>query len=293
MRSLRWFLCLLLVLLFVPVFVVADGPVADKPIAEKPSLGEPAAVNLAQGEMEFREKANQFMSRDVRKKLKIVAVMANWPGGALSHTAFHGSYTTRYLLLRSCKSSSELAKYLKLDKKQLGIVQELEVIEQIQPQNEQPDLEVIAPGYFSFLNEEQMLKLDLIAMQYDGYWALTRKSFAKRLELSKETQKNIAAVIKQVRDDLVMPRFRHEFAAPLPEDWKYDSMRFSGSVATYANIKIVDQMSDQECERLMKLIFKNQPPQALQEELREMVSLPDGVMNLRQEEDEGDKEEQK
>lgn len=114
--------------------------------------------------------------------LQRYALRAYWPGGGLWHTAFHRGFTTRFLLLRCAPKSEQLVSWLELSKDQLQKIEQLrpvrEVNRQIELSNDEPDEEEFGPKYFSFLSDEQRLRLDMLAMQYDGYFALTRRSLA-------------------------------------------------------------------------------------------------------------------
>ncbi len=112
------------------------------------------------------------------------------PGGMLFHTAFHENVTTRFLLLKTAPHSKELAKSLALDDQQLMHIKSLQPVK-LRPEpadrnlkenrvisNDQPDEQIVDPAYFEFLRSNQLNRLDVLAIRFDGYSALTRKSRA-------------------------------------------------------------------------------------------------------------------
>jgi len=216
-------------------------------------------------------------------------VSASWayglPGGMLHHTAFHQGVTTRYLLLKAANRSKEIANYLNLSQ------QQLETIRQLRPAtmnagegtdlNAQPDEQSIDPNYFDFLEERQLIILDVLALRCDGFPALMRKSLAEQLELTDTTRQKVAKAVRDIREDIVLPRFRWEFAAKLPDDIKQRDMEFSGKISTYANIKIVLVLAEEERHRLIDFIKETELPYEILQSLDDLMQYPAGVQSLR------------
>jgi hypothetical protein len=226
-----------------------------------------------------------------RETLKRVASHLHWPGGGLWHTAFHRGYTTRYLLLRTCSRSEPLASYLHLSAEQLQTIKQLrpgtqvgDRIEREQISNDEPDEEALQAKYFSFLTREQLLKLDLLAMQYDGFFALTRGSLARATKLSDESQQRIKKLVSEARESYVLPKFRREFAASLPRDYEYEKVLINSSITTQINLQIVDALNDAECARVHQLLNEYFTPPQVRISLRELMELPSGIGSLLTEE---------
>ena len=152
-------------------------------------------------------------SRTPRQVLRDYSWVYNWPGGALFHTAFHRGYTTRFLLLKKCASSPVIADYLELTENQLKSVRELKPVVSSEIKNAQPDEQAVDADYYAFLSKEQLLKLDITALRFDGFWALTRQSLAGSARLSADSKSNVAAVVAEVRDRIIMPKFRWALVA--------------------------------------------------------------------------------
>ncbi len=212
------------------------------------------------------------------------------PGGMLFHTAFHGEVTTRYLLLKTAVHSKEVAKNLRLDEQQILRIKSLKPIPRDLPKpsdkvdrNDQPDEQIEDPEYFGFLRPDQLGRLDVLALNFDGYCALSRKSLAMRLELCEASQTEIAQTITNYRKLVFMPRFRWRFAARPENDSKFRDCQFAGSFCTQVNLKIIDALTDEECRRFQAFLATG-----LDAEMRDTINaverlapLPEGLANLR------------
>lgn len=247
-------------------------------------IGFLCLIAICQSALVFAEESAESAKNSPRKILQRCALRPSWPGSGLWHTAFNRECTTRFLLLRCSTKTKELVSWLKLSDEQLQTVAQLrpvaEVDRRIELSNDEPDEEVFDPKYFSFLSDQQRLKLDMLAMQYDGYFALTRRSLASAAKLSDESQAKIAKIVATAREEYVLPKFRWEFAARLPDDYQYEKMLAEGSYAAYVNLQIVDVLSDGECERLTKLLSDHSAPREVEQSLRALIKLPQGFDRL-------------
>ena len=210
----------------------------------------------------------------------------SYPGVMLFHTGFHRTLTTRYLLLKSAKKCSALERYLGLDPKQLEHIDKLRPVsvespgkERVQDPNSQPDELVVDSNYYDFLNTEQLARLDSVAFRFDGYASLVRSSVAKRVQLSDESNAEIKAAIAHVRETIFLPRFRSNFASPSKEDMMYREVHFAGAFVTQVNSRIVDLLTDAECERVHEMIVSKIDHDVIQE-LEKMATLPEGIYSL-------------
>lgn len=222
-----------------------------------------------------------------RDALRNSAGEFTYPGGMLFHTAFQGGYTTRFLLLKAALRSNELSKFFALDERQRLHVKDLQCVtideahrRTMLDDNAQPDEQLIEPDYFAFLGEGRLRKLDILALRFDGYMALTRKSFAERLELSPQTREKIAQAAIEIRRSEFIPRFRWEFAARLPKDIKYRDCLFAARAATRLNLTIVDALTDRECERLSGMLDADGLAADAFTAAEDLATLPQGVHSL-------------
>lgn len=221
-----------------------------------------------------------------RELLKDRCYYLSYPNGMLFHTAFHWSFTTRYLLLKSAPACPAFKQYLELDADQVERIAELRPLHHtmvVQPDsrdaNAQPDELVVDPDYYGFLRDDQLLRLDATALRFDGFAALTRKSLADHVELSEDTRTKIAEAVVDLRKRVFLPRSRWEFAAPLPDDIKYRNCQFAGAFVTQVNYRIVDLMTDDECQRVLQLM-KSVIDEKVLDEIEKKATLPDGVWSL-------------
>lgn len=209
-----------------------------------------------------------------------------YPNGMLFHTAFHGGFTTRYLLLKTAVRSTELSDYLSLSQEQQALIRDLKpVLVRLTELpdgfdgNDEPDEQVWTPEYFAFLSASQLMKLDLLAFRFDGYSALTRKSLALHLNIDESSQMKIRGIVRDTRDRIVLPRFRWEFAAPLPSDIKFRDCHFAGSICTQVNLQILEALTDEECERVHEFASAL-PTLDVVGHIEDMAQYPDGVTHL-------------
>ena len=210
----------------------------------------------------------------------------SYPGGALFHTAFHRSLTTRYLLLKTAKKCSALERYLELDAIQLELIDKLRPLsiessgkEMGRDPNSQPDELVVDSKYYDFLNSEQLARLDCVAFRFDGYASLVRSSMAKRVELSDESKAKIKDAVTHMRETIFLPRFRFNFAAPSHVDMMYREIHFAGAFVTQVNSRIVDLLTDAECRRVHQVIVSKIDHTVIQE-LEKLATLPNGIDSL-------------
>lgn len=212
------------------------------------------------------------------------------PGGMLFHTAFHEAVTTRFLLLKSALHSETLAKYLALDETQRQHVQKLRPVavnrrntSGLTDPNAQADEQVLQPDYFAFLSPDQLQRLDVMAFRFDGYSALTRHSLAKDVALSEASQQQIAQAVADIRERLVLPRFRVHFASALPDDIKFRDCYFAGAITTQLNRRIVDILADDEVQRLQNLVTSvlDAEADAAIAAVERLAPLPSGISGLR------------
>jgi len=211
-----------------------------------------------------------------------------YPGGMVFHTAFHGPYTTRFLLLKSAAHSVEFCDYLELSKEQQLLIQDLnpvplgkEIPRSNFDPNDEPDEQVLKADYFAFLSESQLVKLDLVAFRFDGFAAMTRKSLAQHLDISESSQAKIRVVVGDIREKVFLPRFCWEFAAPLPVDIKFRDCQFAGSICTHLNLKVLEILTDEECQRVRKFISTLNGNDVI-EHIEEVAPLPGGISALMQ-----------
>lgn len=226
-----------------------------------------------------------------REVLRECASEFTYPGGMLFHTAFQRGITTRYILLKASLRSEELNEYFSLDERQRLHAENLRPVKlkdkhrrDLLDENAPPDEQLIEPDYFAFLGKDPLIKLDVLALRFDGYMALTRKSLAERLELSEESREKIAKAASELRELIVLPRFRWHFAAPLPNDIGFRDCLYAGSVCTQLNLKIIDLMTDQECERLHQTLVETLDQEVIQA-TEKLAVLPDGVWSLLKKQD--------
>ena len=221
-----------------------------------------------------------------RESQREFAWFFNYPGGMLFHTAFHEGYTTRFLLLKTALHANQLSRHLDLDEQQRLHIKnlqpvklELEKRRDAPDANAQPDEQVIDPEYFAFLRPEQLKRLDAIAIRFDGYSALSRKSVIKHLNLGDASQTQIANAIIEIRETIIMPRFRWEFAGRLPEDIQFRNCHFAGSICTHLNLKIFDILTDGECQRLFEFMSTAYDADVA-DAVEKLAPLPHGIGTL-------------
>ena len=224
-----------------------------------------------------------------RESVRSAGCLLSYPGGMLFHTAFDENVTTRFLLLKASLHSEAVKKYLSLDENQLLQVKELRPAKLAEANdgddgdlNAEPDEQVLQPDYFAFLKAEQLQKLDVLALRFDGYIALNRKSVAEYLRLGDASKLQIEKMTLDVREKIILPQFRWEFAAKLPKDSKYRSCLFAGSVCAQLNLRIVDTLTDQECQRLQDLFAAYTDAVGAIEAIEKAAVLPDGIRTLRE-----------
>jgi hypothetical protein len=203
---------------------------------------------------------NQVDARGPKAVLKRGSAFYGYPGSMAFHTAFHRGITTRYLLLKTATELPALRDYLALNDQQIGLISELRPVEvdisqddhanAIVDPNAEPDENVVDPDYFRFLSDDQLNRLDLVALALDGYPALARSSVAERLELSPMTRTAIAAVLRENRTEIFLPRFRANFAGKLPSDHEYRDSVFAGQFLAHLNHEIIEVLAPQEAKRL-------------------------------------------
>ena len=221
-----------------------------------------------------------------REELTASAWYFGYPDGMLFHTAFHGGYTTRFLLLKTALRSDELAKYFALTEGQRIQIQNLKMVtidssvrKLLADDNAEPDEQIVRADYFAFLSDAQLASVDLVAFRFDGYCALTRSSLARHLAISEPAQTKIRAIVRTLRDNVFLPRFRWEFAAPLPADITFRSCQFAGSICAQANLQIINALTDEECRRVLDFI-STVPTNAVIAEIEELAPLPKGLSEL-------------
>src|SRR5262249_14274077 len=143
--------------------------------------------------------------------------------------------------------------YLSLDEQQSLQVQKLQPPKRLQGNaggdgdpNAEPDEQVLEPGYFAFLKGAQLQRLDVLALRFDGFIALNRKSVAGSLRRGDARRSQIEKMTAEVRETIVLPQFRWEFAGAKPEDVKYRNCLFAGAACALLNLRIVDSLTDEE-----------------------------------------------
>ena len=210
----------------------------------------------------------------------------SYPGGALFHTAFHRSLTTRYLLLKTAKKCSALERYLELDAIQLELIDKLRPLsiessgkEMGRDPNSQPDELLVDSKYYDFLNAEQLARLDCVAFRFDGYASLVRSSVAKRVNLSDESKAKIEEAVSRMRETIFLPRFRFHFGSPSHEEMSCRDCLFAGAFATQVNSRIVELLTDAECRRVHQVIVSKIDHTVIQE-LEKLATLPNGIDSL-------------
>jgi hypothetical protein len=209
-----------------------------------------------------------------------------YPGGMLFRTAFHRGYTTRIVLLKTAVRWEELADYLSLTEAQIKHIRDLPPLAQSDHDrdhtldlNAEPDEQLLEPEYFAFLSTSQLAKLDRVAFRFDGYIALTRRSLAGHLNISQSTQIRIREAVRAVRENVVLPRARGVFAAPLPGDIEFRNCLFAGSVCAQLNVQIIEIMTPEECQRVSEFISPIRGDKMIAE-LEKLAPLPEGVYAL-------------
>ena len=145
--------------------------------------------------------------------------------------------------------------------------------------NAEPDEQLLEPDYFAFLSAGQLAKLDWVAFRFDGYSALTRRSLAGHLNISQSSQVRIREAVRTVRENIVLPRARSVFAAPLPGDIEFRNCLFAGSVCAQLNVQIVEILTPEECQRVSEFISPIRGDKMIAE-LEKRAPLPEGVYAL-------------
>jgi hypothetical protein len=216
------------------------------------------------------------------------AIFFGYPGGMVFHTAFHGNTTTRFLLLKTALHSKQLREYLLLNENQCEHIKGMRAParELSGDRNSEPDEQVGDPQYFAFLSEDQLGRLDLLAVRFDGLAALSRKSVVRRLDLSQASRDGISDAIMRVREKAVLPKVRRDFAAELPEDSDYRNCVFTGQITASLNFQILNALDRDEAGRLAAWIsdIADSGPSFYDacEEVERMAPLPNGLDELRQ-----------
>lgn len=233
---------------------------------------------------------NRVDARGSKAVLKRGAAFYGYPGGIAFHTAFHRGITTRYLLLKTATKLPALRGYLGLNEQQIGSISELQPVaagrsneehaNALVDPNAEPDETVVNPDYFGFLSDDQLNRLDILTLWFDGYPALARSSVAERLELSPMTRAAIARVLLENRTEIFLPRFRANFAGRLPSDHEYRNSAFAGQFLAHLNHEIIDVLKPQEAKRLYEWLTTAPPSKDAIEAILTMAPLPDGLNAL-------------
>lgn len=220
---------------------------------------------------------------EVRERLRSSAWFFGYPGSMLFHTAFHGGMTTRFVLLKTALHSEEFAKHLSLDDQQRMRITQLKPVKidlkeqaKAADPNAQPDEQIVQLDYYAFLQREQLKKLDMLALRFDGYIALTRQSVATDLELTAATKEKIAKAAVEIREKVFLPRFRLNYAGTPPTDIKYRDCHFAGSLCTQLNVQILDILTDEECRRFGEWLSSIDDNNAF-DAVERLAKLPDGL----------------
>ena len=64
----------------------------------------------------------------------------------------------------------------------------------------------------------------------------------------------IEKMTSEVRERIILPQFRLGFGGILSKDFKYRDCLFTGAVCAHLNLRIVDSLTDQECQRLQDFL---------------------------------------
>lgn len=218
------------------------------------------------------------------------AAFYGYPGGMPFHTAFHRGITTRYILLKTATELPAVRNYLDLNARQLGAVSKLQPVEvnldrednanALADPNAEPDEQRTDPDYFRFLSDEQLGRLDLLALTLDGYPALARLSVAERLELSATTRADIASILMENRTEIFLPRLRANFAAQLPPDYEYANSEFEGKFSAHLNHEILDVLKPREAKLLTEWLASAPPLDEPLEAIQKLAPLPGGLNSL-------------
>jgi len=215
------------------------------------------------------------------------AAFYGYPGGLAFHTAFHRGITTRYLLLKTAAELPAVRDYLGLNAEQIGAVSHLQPLELDTNQakvladpNAEPDEHVVDPDYLRFLSGDQLSRLDMLALRFDGYPVLSRSSVADRVGLSPETRAKVARILSENREEIYLPYVRANFAAQLPPDHKYTDSEFSGKFSAHLNHEIINVLKPSEITRMIEWISSGPPPEEAIKAIIPTAPLPDGLNSL-------------
>lgn len=147
--------------------------------------------------------------------------------------------------------------------------------------NAQADEQIVESGYFGFLSADQLSRVDGVAMYFDGYPALARRSVADRLDLSADTRSAIATILSDNREQVYLPYFRARFAAPLPPDHEYADSVFFGKFLAHLNHEIADALKPPEAARLVEWLGVHPVPGDVVDAIEEKAPLPGGMPKQR------------
>ncbi len=217
------------------------------------------------------------------RTLEASACFLGYPNAMLFHTAFHGQNTTRYLLLKSSLRSEVVAKWLDLSEEQIKRIENLapantQGARGVDP-NDSVDEQVVDREYFAFLTELQMKRLDALAIRFDGLSALTRRSLKRELQINDDSHAAICKFVAKMRNDIVLPRFRVNFAATLPNDHEYREVDFAARLHAHTNLSILQFLGEDERKRLHAFLATHSNNEAIIA-IENLAPLPQGLSAL-------------